>query len=880
MFSLSISNFKCWKQLNLEFPCNKVTLIKGESGSGKTNVTQAIIWCLYGTIRHVAPNINAKLETKVKITLPHRQNIVTVERRRNPGGLYITINDQTYDDKVAQSIINELFGMPDIWFSSCHIAQKERNKFFSLSNSEKMQLLNTMGFHEEDPSTFIEKIDNYITTLDIAYKTNLTQFNAKLEDYKLKYSNVDFSKNLTIEQIRDFDAKIVNLRSNKQKGLDLRTQRDIKLGILDSLQKQLSGIIIPSPAIPPSELFLFNQSNNNSIDINIKEANIWLTQLIRKNDLLNQIPILPSIKSDISYTDNDYRKALTQELDHENNLQLAKKIGVSYLKSAIDDGIDKYVQLLAAQEQLKFVQQKENLVLDLNKLTKNLIDLNKEVYIPEIIPQIIEAPDYTQYQNNHSTDKLNDLLTEKGKLYEHIIYMEKGKDVLSCPHCHAFVRYQNNNIVSADSEPFNPEEISKTRLHFQNIERDICRINQEIKSKNLSEIQARQKYEMLLNNEQTRIKGLEETVNRANLEKQRIEISKQSLESQISTIKDKMSILEEELNKYPPLPSSLSKTPLSIQQINQANNVMNSLRSICIVELPKVSSKEIQKFFDCIQLSKQQEEIKNRYHNYINELPEIIRNVDTNTISIYLNKLRNFSDIQRRAFETIDRLSLHKGQIMKQIGEVVVPEVPNIELVDMEIKELELQREMGVYVNYAAGLNHVLTKEREEIIKLNGKLSKTMVLRQYAVNTQCGVLQEIVDNINNSIDEICLSLFDKSVDVKMELFKTIKSTKTVKPMVNFVIKYQGCNYENVSEISGGEGDRISIALTLALKKISPCPFMILDESLQSIGSILKEKVIDSIKDNIRGAVLLIMHDGVEGIFDSVVDIDQYENCRF
>ena len=67
--SLEIKNFRQYRNAHIEFsrdPQKAFTIIRGSNGAGKTNIMNAITWCLYGTEKHIGssekdfPTINSK----------------------------------------------------------------------------------------------------------------------------------------------------------------------------------------------------------------------------------------------------------------------------------------------------------------------------------------------------------------------------------------------------------------------------------------------------------------------------------------------------------------------------------------------------------------------------------------------------------------------------------------------------------------------------------------------------------------------------------------------------------------------------------------------------------------------------------------------------
>jgi DNA repair exonuclease SbcCD ATPase subunit len=247
MLKISLHQFRCWNFLELNIQLGAITLIKGSSGIGKSTIFQAIYWGLYGNVSSVAPNNAEKSNTSVTIELPYNINgiesILKICRQRNPKRLIVSHNNNINEDKVAQSLIDNLFGTDDIWFSSCYIGQGTRNKFLTNSNNGKMELLNTISFNQEDPSKYIDIINDNIGEITIKYNVKLQEYNNNLSTLQNLLKDVDLNNKLSDTEISNIKSQIV---LNNQKLIqlsDIKKLRDINIGIIKNLDDQLSKII-------------------------------------------------------------------------------------------------------------------------------------------------------------------------------------------------------------------------------------------------------------------------------------------------------------------------------------------------------------------------------------------------------------------------------------------------------------------------------------------------------------------------------------------------------------------------------------------------------------------------------------------------------------
>ena len=90
--------------------------------------------------------------------------------------------------------------------------------------------------------------------------------------------------------------------------------------------------------------------------------------------------------------------------------------------------------------------------------------------------------------------------------------------------------------------------------------------------------------------------------------------------------------------------------------------------------------------------------------------------------------------------------------------------------------------------------------------------------------------------------------------------------------LNFVVNYGILSDCDISVLSGGERDRVSLAYNLALSELTGSRLLLLDECVSSLDSVACQNVIDCLKERYHGLVLCVCHQVVTGSFDQVVDI--------
>lgn len=906
MLHIVLNYFKCWDNLSIDIPVGKITLIKGNSGVGKTTILQSIAWCLYGNVRKVSPNNLEKAKTSVYIKFPNVciDDIVytiSINREKNPNRLRLNVGNIVLEDKEAQAKIDDMFGSWEIWLSSCYIGQNSRNYFLSAPNVGKMDLLNKIAFHEEEPDTFISRIDKEITDREAIYKIKTQQFHQMFNGLQEVMPKTNFEKAYSDEQVDSMRNTIQSLNEQSNNIKVIQQQREVHLALIKNIEQQLLAIK-PTPSIThPQHLLDIIHKLNISCDVDalqcIAQKLVELKPLIAYRDKLNiqwnsvnnEYQKYVNIPCSDIYTSQDYEHAVKIETIYDNQLMMAKSCNVNYDQHSIASAIQYYTNILEIQKKLK-------IKLHLDKLLNNVETyasqrqtkydiLNGMVNIEEPVASNINPPDINNYEHTLQklTNALNEHLVEQGSIRGHIEHLKARQDILQCPSCKTSIRFQKNSLVLSDEHQTSEDEIHAALQRKELLENTINNIKLEIQQVKNTQIKDQQRYQQQLKQDEQRMNDIKKRIQTQLLEKQKInhEIDTYGsfiteLEQQIEQVKSSLDELNIDIS---------NSTLLSDTDIRQIYDRIAKLGNIQIVDRSPVKSQYIQDVLSKQRIEEQVETIKSMMlentnaiaaveinASYINEINMATIGQHISLISAAVHKMQNYLQDSKR--EKSIRLELE--QQIVDINNNLQPDQSQL-LMDM-LRQIELytaEINASVFTHQVINLHKRVSQERDLLIEDNAHVCNLQTLKQHALDTECKILEQIVANINHSIEYICSSLFDKDINILLNLYKTLKSTKNTKPIANFTISYQGGSYDNINEMSGGEGDRVSLALTLALNRLSSCPILMLDESLASLDLNMKEASIRTIREHTNNTALVILHDGIEGIFDHVIDVDTF-----
>jgi DNA repair exonuclease SbcCD ATPase subunit len=833
--------------------------------------------------------------------MPHTHNGITaplvVDRHKNPGRLLLIHGDNTYEDKVAQAIIDDMFGNYEIWLISCYIGQGCRNNFLTAPNKGKMELLNSIAFHEEDPSTFIERIDAVSAEAGKEYTAKLAVYNKNLELFQAMVAGVDTTKALAPPATATLTTTMQQYSDDRTRLQAVKSQRDVDLGVLRNLNSQLesaNGTVIAVTSPSPQLLALSQKFGGESldtfehIDATVQRIGSSIPVLQQRDQLRSNVDVLTSQllpyinATDFTpYTQEDYQEAIAQEVKLRDSQRAASMLNVLYSANAIAETIASHQQVLAAQERLKAEQQRDNLQAQVTGLELLTQQPHSAAPVPSIVPQDIPMPDYSKYGTDAHVERVNALQARKGELTAHIQHLRQGQGVLQCPQCAAPIRYQDNRLILADTAPLNEAALQQAHNELTAVTTEITELQTTIQQIGAAAEMARRQYDTALVGEQRRIAALKEQQRVLELEQQRREIEAQNRAQQLANLKLQLETAQRTVAALPQA-GSQQRRILSPAEIQSTHATIAQLSSLVITSAPTVPSQRIKVALDHQALLRQKAEVEKKYQDFLVTVPEPLRAESIANLQMWMQSLRShWAAIKNTSEERIRVERLRQSlteQIQTTLGRIPPDPSPSIEALATAIADIQTQLALSTRAHTVLAEHAKVTTERGVVIALNTEMANLQTLRQSAVDAECLILQQVVDSINASIEGVCGTLFDRDISIALNLFKTAKTTHNVKPLVNFEIAYQGGTFDNITQMSGGEGDRASLALTLALNRLSTCPFIMLDESLSSLDTDMKEAAVRTIREHTNNTVLIILHDGVEGIFDHIIDMDTHKQA--
>ena len=168
-----------------------------------------------------------------------------------------------------------------------------------------------------------------------------------------------------------------------------------------------------------------------------------------------------------------------------------------------------------------------------------------------------------------------------------------------------------------------------------------------------------------------------------------------------------------------------------------------------------------------------------------------------------------------------------------------------------------------------------LLPREEELNQLRLDVEDFGVIKDVMGELQYNLLDSALIDLNANLNNSLEGLFMEKVNIEISRFKEGKATGNIKSAINLIFKLKGLESDSVRILSGGQLDRVSMALLLAFSQQSNIPWLLIDEHLASLNDELREKARLVIRNNTDKLVLISTHNDVLGDYDNVVNIEDH-----
>ena len=870
---LTLINFRCYTKSVFHFPDNGTILLSGDSGIGKTTIFKAINFVLFDKESKVI----TYGEKKCEVILEY--NDVVISRRKNPNYLtykrnsaFSNVSGAFYENDVAQNKIKELFG--NNFLLTGYMPQKNSDRFFLMSNNEKTSFLQSLSIKNFDIDALRKKMKDDIKTrkdklmikstetsflLDSCKSNNINE-NTVLIEPKTKTPIVSIEENTN--NMNHYKNKLKMKRVVLDETNDIFNKNDklketikSKQDLLNHFQKDL--VSLESQYLDFSSKKKEDDENSLKADIVYCQHNIKLIKL----------------KKLFKDTKEEYDSMVVSESEKikkeiEKNNKSIDECNQYILKDDERTVLKKYLDCVSRYNNLKADIKQEHLHIILDTVSPNeLTDILNRLLIE--CKKCIEDIENDIETMNGCINTEQKIINDEEINYKEIVKSKEDcKDKYKCPKCNTGLMVRHGKIEEATDayrtstdlsyeENISVNNLKKYKTNLQVYKKEMIVLTDKLNNTNIKN--------KLINKFINQLSDItiEYSTDTNNKTRERLDTDIK-YSSRISIYKNELIILEKNIcllkSNNTPL-EYLSKKRLNLVSIKKnydelKNNSMTSSGEGVVT----IEEYEDNILTNNVKLS----DIKN-----INiELKRIDKEINEKTKSMddCLCFLKNNVDMMKDEDILKKELSDIKQSIEKYEN--------NIEKLIKKEKSIKKYNDyMEVYTQKKSLINKLGIVKIEESVCIRN-LSKAEELLKYINDAESMSLYQTIQNINNELDEFITAFFGDKFSVSLNAFKEMKDGDK-KTLIDVQITKDG-EIVPLDGLSGGEYDRVSLALFLSFNKSSSCNLVLLDECLASLHSELVEDIVELIKTKMSNKIVMFtLHQANTGIFDHTIDICQY-----
>jgi DNA repair exonuclease SbcCD ATPase subunit len=866
---LKVEGFRCYqKEKEWIFPDNGLILLQGKTGSGKSTVLNAIYWCLYKQVKNVYSWKSKNKKCRVELQIGDWICI----REKNPERITVISNGITLTGEPAEMAISNKYGSKDLWLATSYLIQDSHSVLLCGSSAEKTALLEKLTFVDETPESFIQKVNT-------SRKEAQTEFEFIKREYDSMYSRLESR----FEEAEDYDEEVFNNDNwNEAKNSILETEREIssveqvlanldetrvkQLSIqssLEELEKQKADITIPNPdEIEKTKKLLEEQ----------RLYEIWKEKREKTaqefDTVMGDGPFIPT-------SDEDFFTVKTRWEQIQKNKKVCARLNLNYSQSDIESAKEEYENILQAfphvqrikQLQLKAGPPPKNRTLYSQEDVDEAVIQNQQYnqglqscqriglsYTQEAITEFIEytesiiaAQPFIKLQKELNTILSQGPLTtlEEMKKSEKVLeQLEQGLEVHDCPQCKTHLRFHSGKLVLSKVAPESRETVIQAKEEVQKSKEGYQRwLKHKTLTEQLEGVEGLKEVETLSPEKEKKLNM------HLSMAKKILVVSKGQDYEMMRTHNQQIEI-HNELDSLKEWQECVGLDIFNLPKEHYQTNLA-LVSSVSFVKEPIMSVEEASKMFKLTKLKKE-----------IDELDKVRRtSVSPMTSEELQEQYLSLRQQAQKAKELEEKITKLKKEVNSKIAKKACLRQEELLLLKSNLKEL---REFTEVCSVAVPLLQEM-KNLQVLYQKCSQAEKTAqdlsLLLEKAKKMEYMILNNFINTINITVSDILNQVFDDPISLNFVLFKGDR------PVVECIANYKGSE-DSLSGLSGGEKNRVSVAITVALSLLSPFPFMAVDESFKSLDDDTREKCLEAIRRLVNNkAVFIVSHEDVEGFYD-------------
>ena len=783
---LELIGFKSFLDKTLFLIEDGLTGVVGPNGCGKSNIVEAIKWCMGETsaksmrgsgmedvIFSGAANRPSKNIAEVSLTLDNLEkngpaqfnelDKITVKRRieKDKGSRYF-INDKEVRARDAQTFFADLSTGAH---SPSIISQGRIGLLVTAKPTDRRAILEEAagisGIHarRHESELRLNAAENNLKRADELRRQHEKQL------MNLKKQAEEASKFKTIsEEIKKIEAGLYYIKMK-----EIENEIELTREIVNESDDDISGLKIE-----------INHNNNL-----LEEENSKLKPLRDKNlEILSKLQRLNLEFKNLELEEErakQEKNRLGQSMDViETDIEREKNIIVN-AKSNEKRLSDEKNQLVDNEK--KYYELEKQAESDLDAATSDL--RNKQKSLGEISRKLSA--------NNNTSENISFLELANKKLMDSKKYIEEGKSESALEEIKNTITIIENKVLSLKSSENN------------NMFSEITELTEKIKI-------SQEKYANALSKNQT-IKGESiknhERVTNIDGENENWKNLRSNSEKMLAELSDRKNILKKDIDKNDTLPENIAikkgqymqntsntesernnlskELSLAEEKYNQINNSLKLVQEKMTVSREKRAGSEA--MLDGLKLRKK---------DLLNRVSDDLNIVEKNLFDY--SDLNNINEIPD-AVEQEEKLDAKKRE-RESFGSVNLR--ADVETVDLQksIKKMEEDRE---------DLVSAITKLRSSINELNQKGRERLL--------------EAFEIVNRKFNEVYTKLFNGG-NAKLEL---VESDDPLEAGLEMLVSPPGKRLQSITLLSGGEQALTALSLIFAVFLTSPAPICVLDE---------------------------------------------------